>query len=169
MIRRFLLAATVALAGAGVAFAEHPCSCPVEAPTTPMAPLRLFRVTPPGTVEVPGSTIAAPVLFRKEIEPPVWTVGQPRPPLVLFRSPPPDVPVFNCPPPQVDLFRLAPTPPVPMPDVALPPIRVFPRTPECPTWGPTIRQAPLRVWTQPSPPYPVECPSAGERGASAPR
>ena len=126
-MRRMLLgslAFVVVSAGLAVAGTE-PCAGH-EAPTIPLRPILLWRQPqPPQPCEGPTAPIAAPVLFRREVEQPTGTECQPARPVVLMRGCPPPVRLVRGAPPPVPLFRQEAPPPKWTEAPPKPPVRLL--------------------------------------------
>ena len=161
MILRSFGSVAILLVGTGLIFADSCPSCCQPVPTIPLPPIRLFHQTSEAPVHAPPVALPGPVIFHKEVAPPLYVECPPSPPIQVFRLPPPTVPTFVRVPPPVELFRREPTPPeCPQPLPPRPPITVFHRLPEGPTCGPTLVAPPITVFHKPQPSCPVEvCPT----------
>ncbi len=160
MTRLGLALGLALLAGTGSA---HGQSCPTDGcpPTSPLPGVKLFRITQQQPDQGTPGTIPGPILYRQEVEPPIWAPSRPAPPVLLFRVPPPAVAVYTPNPHRVDLHRLQPPaakPPQechPMPGVTL-----FHLHPEKTREVPPVHLPPVTIFRQEAPPHPVSCPDS---------
>lgn len=105
---------------------------------------------------VPTHMIAAPKVFRAEVDRPTYIEGKPLAPVHLIRAVPPGIELMAARPPSPQLMRATP-PPIELVGAQPPPVSMFRLQPEPLRDAPPVQFPSVRLFRIPQPPAPC-CP-----------